>query len=169
MQDDDGHPWWWRHHAPLKRRSTIILHGNTSQKAFWTSYSPPRELEISYVTILFSTVFQFNEGPALSQYCFIYPCCLSDIKLLPSSYNINNNNNNMGINFLHVVHHSTYFTHVSKMNVLMLLIQSRRKIWSASSYSSDSIYMTNLILTIKLLQISFIYLIIFILMLPFIV
>jgi hypothetical protein len=25
-------PWWWRQHAPLKRRSTIILHGSTSQK-----------------------------------------------------------------------------------------------------------------------------------------
>jgi hypothetical protein len=26
------HPWWWRQYAPLKRRSTIILHGITSQK-----------------------------------------------------------------------------------------------------------------------------------------
>jgi hypothetical protein len=26
------HPWWWRRYAPLKRRSTIILHGSTSQK-----------------------------------------------------------------------------------------------------------------------------------------
>jgi hypothetical protein len=26
------HPWWWRQHVPLKRRSTIILHGSTSQK-----------------------------------------------------------------------------------------------------------------------------------------
>jgi hypothetical protein len=25
-------PWWWRQYAPLKRRSTIILHGSTSQK-----------------------------------------------------------------------------------------------------------------------------------------
>jgi hypothetical protein len=24
--------WWWRQYAPLKRRSTIILHGSTSQK-----------------------------------------------------------------------------------------------------------------------------------------
>jgi hypothetical protein len=86
---------WWRQYAPLKRRSTIILHGSTSQKAilniilaaartsnltcarifrddggsthlwnvgrqlfytavhprrqFWTSYSPPWELEISHV------------------------------------------------------------------------------------------------------------------------
>jgi hypothetical protein len=28
----DDHPWWWRQYAPLKRRSTIILHGSTSQK-----------------------------------------------------------------------------------------------------------------------------------------
>jgi hypothetical protein len=28
----DDHPWWWRQHVPLKRRSTIILHGSTSQK-----------------------------------------------------------------------------------------------------------------------------------------
>jgi hypothetical protein len=27
-----AHPWWWRQYAPLKRRSTIILHGSTSQK-----------------------------------------------------------------------------------------------------------------------------------------
>jgi hypothetical protein len=26
------HPWWWRQYAPLKRRSTIILQGSTSQK-----------------------------------------------------------------------------------------------------------------------------------------
>jgi hypothetical protein len=26
------HPWWWRQYAPLKRRSTIVLHGSTSQK-----------------------------------------------------------------------------------------------------------------------------------------
>jgi hypothetical protein len=25
-------PWWWRQYAPLKRRSTIILHGSISQK-----------------------------------------------------------------------------------------------------------------------------------------
>jgi hypothetical protein len=25
-------PWWWRQHVPLKHRSTIILHGSTSQK-----------------------------------------------------------------------------------------------------------------------------------------
>jgi hypothetical protein len=26
------YPWWWRQYALLKRRSTIILHGGTSQK-----------------------------------------------------------------------------------------------------------------------------------------
>jgi hypothetical protein len=26
------HPWWWRQYAPLKRWSTVILHGSTSQK-----------------------------------------------------------------------------------------------------------------------------------------
>jgi hypothetical protein len=25
-------PWWWRQYAPLKRRSTINLHGSTTQK-----------------------------------------------------------------------------------------------------------------------------------------
>jgi len=24
--------WWWRQYVPLKRRSTIILHGSTTQK-----------------------------------------------------------------------------------------------------------------------------------------
>jgi hypothetical protein len=28
----DESPCWWRQHVPLKRRSTIILHGSTSQK-----------------------------------------------------------------------------------------------------------------------------------------
>jgi hypothetical protein len=28
------HPWWWRQYVPLKRRSTIILRGSTSQKTF---------------------------------------------------------------------------------------------------------------------------------------
>jgi hypothetical protein len=28
----EDHPWWWRQHVHLKRRSTIILHGSTSQK-----------------------------------------------------------------------------------------------------------------------------------------
>jgi hypothetical protein len=32
------HPWWWRQYAPLKRRSTIILHGSTSQKTILTSF-----------------------------------------------------------------------------------------------------------------------------------
>jgi hypothetical protein len=26
------HPWWWRQYAPLKSRSTIILHGSITQK-----------------------------------------------------------------------------------------------------------------------------------------
>jgi hypothetical protein len=26
------HPWWWRQYAPVKRRSTIILHSSISQK-----------------------------------------------------------------------------------------------------------------------------------------
>jgi hypothetical protein len=26
------HPWWWRQYAPLKRPSTIILHGSITQK-----------------------------------------------------------------------------------------------------------------------------------------
>jgi hypothetical protein len=26
------HPWWWRQYAPLKRRSTIILHGSITHK-----------------------------------------------------------------------------------------------------------------------------------------
>jgi hypothetical protein len=29
---DFAHPWWWRQYAPLKRRSTIILHGSITQK-----------------------------------------------------------------------------------------------------------------------------------------
>jgi hypothetical protein len=28
----DEHPWWWRQYAPLKRRSTIILHDSITQK-----------------------------------------------------------------------------------------------------------------------------------------
>jgi hypothetical protein len=32
LSTDVTHPWWWRQYAPLKRRSTIILHGSISQK-----------------------------------------------------------------------------------------------------------------------------------------
>jgi hypothetical protein len=28
----NNYPWWWRQYAPLKRRSTIILHGSITQK-----------------------------------------------------------------------------------------------------------------------------------------
>jgi hypothetical protein len=30
--NSEHHPWWWRQYVPLKRRSTIILRGSTSQK-----------------------------------------------------------------------------------------------------------------------------------------
>jgi hypothetical protein len=33
------HPWWWRQYAPLKRRSTIILHGSITQKTALNNYS----------------------------------------------------------------------------------------------------------------------------------
>jgi hypothetical protein len=39
--------------VPLKRRSTIILHCSTSQKTILNSYSPPWELEISQLSIMF--------------------------------------------------------------------------------------------------------------------
>jgi hypothetical protein len=32
IQQHANKTWWWRQYAPLKRRSTIILHGSTSQK-----------------------------------------------------------------------------------------------------------------------------------------
>jgi uncharacterized membrane protein len=34
------HPWWWRQYAPLKRRSTIILHGSTFQKTILNNGIP---------------------------------------------------------------------------------------------------------------------------------
>jgi hypothetical protein len=37
----DIHPWWWRQHVPLKRRSTIILHGSTTQKTALLSFHFP--------------------------------------------------------------------------------------------------------------------------------
>jgi hypothetical protein len=35
-------PWWWRQYAPLKRRSTIILHGSIgmSDHWWWMQYAP---------------------------------------------------------------------------------------------------------------------------------
>jgi hypothetical protein len=47
-----SHPWWWRQYAPLKRRSTIILHGSTSQK----------------------TILNFSSSVGLSAYA---SCCLA--------------------------------------------------------------------------------------------
>jgi hypothetical protein len=32
------HPWWWTQYAPLKRRSTIILNGSTSQETILNIY-----------------------------------------------------------------------------------------------------------------------------------
>jgi hypothetical protein len=31
-------PWWWRQYAPLKRRSTFILHGSITQKTTLKKY-----------------------------------------------------------------------------------------------------------------------------------
>jgi hypothetical protein len=44
----DKSGWWWRRYITLKRRSTIILHAVHPRRQFWTSYSPPWELEISH-------------------------------------------------------------------------------------------------------------------------
>jgi hypothetical protein len=41
------HPWWWRQYAPLKRRSTIILHGSISQK---TTLNNSLQVETDIVT-----------------------------------------------------------------------------------------------------------------------
>jgi hypothetical protein len=39
-KSDHSSPWWWRKHEPLKRRSTIILHGSTSQKTNLNTHRP---------------------------------------------------------------------------------------------------------------------------------
>jgi hypothetical protein len=49
-EHNSDHPWWWRQYAPLKRRSTIILHGSISQNTtliipdhhpwWWRQYAP---------------------------------------------------------------------------------------------------------------------------------
>jgi hypothetical protein len=70
------HPWWWRWHVPLKRRSTIILHG---RRQFWTSYSPPWELEISqfwegwsHVVKSYGVEVTFNGMSSLLNFVKIY-------------------------------------------------------------------------------------------------
>jgi hypothetical protein len=49
------HPWWWRQYAPLKRRSTIILHGSATQKtALNTILSALITYKKNYITYLIS-------------------------------------------------------------------------------------------------------------------
>jgi hypothetical protein len=64
MQDDDGHPWWWRQHAPLIRRSTIILH---------TTVHPRRHSELH-------TRRRENLKSRMSLFCF--PLSFSSTKAL---------------------------------------------------------------------------------------
>jgi hypothetical protein len=40
VRTSESHPWWWRQYAPLKRRSTIILHGSTTQKTALNIINP---------------------------------------------------------------------------------------------------------------------------------
>jgi hypothetical protein len=41
---EDNSPLWWRQYVPLKRRSTIILHGSTSQKTILNIW--PKQLAL---------------------------------------------------------------------------------------------------------------------------
>jgi hypothetical protein len=45
------HPWWWRQYAPLKRRSTIILHGSRSQK------TTPNHVDVLLVLLSLKGIF----------------------------------------------------------------------------------------------------------------
>jgi hypothetical protein len=48
------HQWWWRQYAPLKRRSTIILHGSTSQKTILNIIlAAVRTWNLTYISSLF--------------------------------------------------------------------------------------------------------------------
>jgi hypothetical protein len=40
--------WWWRQYAPLKRRSTIILHGSISQKTTLNIYAFCKKVSLSF-------------------------------------------------------------------------------------------------------------------------
>jgi hypothetical protein len=53
--------WWWRQYVPLKRRSTIILHGSTSQKTILkiilANHNPGRHtFTVSYLTTIYFEV-----------------------------------------------------------------------------------------------------------------
>jgi hypothetical protein len=50
------HPWWWRQYVPLKRRSTIILHGSTSQKTIPNFIlAAVRTWNLTYNSLLFAS------------------------------------------------------------------------------------------------------------------
>jgi hypothetical protein len=73
-------PWWWRQYAPLKRRSTIILHGSITQKtalnimAGICRYAVPEHFVPEFQTgtyryILLSIyLFHFSDGISLFRF-----------------------------------------------------------------------------------------------------
>jgi hypothetical protein len=51
-------PWWWRQYAPLKRRSTIILHGSISQKTILNMFKRAHHRFLSWFRSIQSTTAQ---------------------------------------------------------------------------------------------------------------
>jgi hypothetical protein len=52
--------WWWRQYAPLKRRSTIILHGSISQKTTLNfKYSSQQPQSTSIYSCVSHTTFSY--------------------------------------------------------------------------------------------------------------
>jgi hypothetical protein len=65
-------PWWWRQYVPLKCRSTIILHGSTSQKT---------NLNFIVLWLIFTHI---RLSPSLTEInCFSFrPYVLHDLPIL---------------------------------------------------------------------------------------
>jgi hypothetical protein len=77
------HPWWWRQYAPLKRRSTIILHGSITQKTalnilLWKRSSNVTSSGIGRWNILRNVRFQVFTAANMKMKAFWYtqPCSL---------------------------------------------------------------------------------------------
>jgi hypothetical protein len=78
---DTTHPWWWRQYAPLKRRSTFILHGSISQKTTLNiiqvhticAFKNNRYSALSSCTVHKKNYFNFF---CTTDFCFVFnfPC-----------------------------------------------------------------------------------------------
>jgi hypothetical protein len=107
------HPCWWRRHVPLKRRSTIILHGSTYQKIILKSSEPSDATIHSETKRLIWRAFHSASGFASSDVS-VRSECQSSLVLLLSEDSL----------FLSVANINSQQLYVFRMNNIAPLLPS---------------------------------------------